>query len=1007
MTTAREVLELIITGDGKQAVTEMKMISDTAKTELGSAEDSAKSMSTQLIEIGGAFAAGGAGVLFGLKKTSDAYTNAARETMKLSRLTGGTAEEMSRLRYVADMTGVGVDTLSTAVGRLSRSSQTAGGKSALAELGVDMVDTEGKARPFVDILGELADRFQEMPNGLEKNAAAMRLFGRGGADLIPLLNRGSEGIETLMTNADRLGMTLSQSDLDRMGPYLASLRELNEATDALKMQVGREVFPIFADGLERAADAARAVSSGLASVPPPLKSAAGALISYTAAGAVAVGTTAMVAGGIGKISEQLLTGERHLNRYGRAAAAAGLALGALAAVEVINLGANTIGGFDRRQTDELNEAVASARDAEKAMQSLANVTLLESKKLKLSDGPVLFASYLGILDQALVDLPGSRVAQPLYELEKAFDMLQARSPEAAAAALDGFEAYTASLDRNSNTYRTNIEFIERSRRSLELAAAAADASADAQDGLADAGAGLASQNARTALSLNRLDYWFGRVDAGTKEALPGVVEYTGSIRAAFDPVLRLADANDRLADAQKRMGEIADTNSREIRQAQRGVADALRGVEQAQRGVDDSRRRVTDATRNLADAQRDLNDVLNDDPMFGLVSQSPEDQLADARNRLAEANRRLAVDKGDAIGLSMRDEALGDIERAIQRRQQLARDGDSRARDIERAKRAVEDAQRGLADAQRGVSDAERGVGDARESLSDAQVQLAEVNSRHGLNSKEYDRAARDVIRATLDVAAADAELAEFLEINGIEASQKMVAQLDEWIARGGPVGAAAKQMKDGLAPLVEQALLLGASLNQVNAALGAIGRNAAEVPNWVLRNSPAGRPTAQPRSTGSGSNWGNVGLGSMSPLWGLDARLPAGSGGSFGKATGGLITGPGTSTSDSIPTMLSNGEYVIRASSVARIGVGTLDRLNRGELPRVAVPSAALPQLPAAARSTVDNSRTEGSVNITAQIQQVVPEPQLAGDAVLGTLRRVAHRSGRGLKVDTALGTG
>jgi len=44
---------------------------------------------------------------------------------------------------------------------------------------------------------------------------------------------------------------------------------------------------------------------------------------------------------------------------------------------------------------------------------------------------------------------------------------------------------------------------------------------------------------------------------------------------------------------------------------------------------------------------------------------------------------------------------------------------------------------------------------------------------------------------------------------------------------------------------------------------------------------------------------------------------------------TGGHITGPGTATSDSIPAMLSNGEYVIKASSVAHYGKGTFDALN------------------------------------------------------------------------------
>lgn len=47
--------------------------------------------------------------------------------------------------------------------------------------------------------------------------------------------------------------------------------------------------------------------------------------------------------------------------------------------------------------------------------------------------------------------------------------------------------------------------------------------------------------------------------------------------------------------------------------------------------------------------------------------------------------------------------------------------------------------------------------------------------------------------------------------------------------------------------------------------------------------------------------------------------------------AEGGFITGAGTGTSDSIPAMLSNGEYVMKASAVRRIGVPTLNSLNTG----------------------------------------------------------------------------
>lgn len=56
---------------------------------------------------------------------------------------------------------------------------------------------------------------------------------------------------------------------------------------------------------------------------------------------------------------------------------------------------------------------------------------------------------------------------------------------------------------------------------------------------------------------------------------------------------------------------------------------------------------------------------------------------------------------------------------------------------------------------------------------------------------------------------------------------------------------------------------------------------------------------------------------------------------GAFGKglATGGSVEGPGTGTSDSVPAMLSNGEYVLNAQAVDRLGVPFLNGLNTGRL--------------------------------------------------------------------------
>lgn len=66
--------------------------------------------------------------------------------------------------------------------------------------------------------------------------------------------------------------------------------------------------------------------------------------------------------------------------------------------------------------------------------------------------------------------------------------------------------------------------------------------------------------------------------------------------------------------------------------------------------------------------------------------------------------------------------------------------------------------------------------------------------------------------------------------------------------------------------------------------------------------------------------------------------------------ASGGLISGPGTATSDSVLARLSAGEFVVKAAAVRNYGAAFLEKLNQLKLPKFSlgglVPSPALPQV-------------------------------------------------------------
>ena len=96
-----------------------------------------------------------------------------------------------------------------------------------------------------------------------------------------------------------------------------------------------------------------------------------------------------------------------------------------------------------------------------------------------------------------------------------------------------------------------------------------------------------------------------------------------------------------------------------------------------------------------------------------------------------------------------------------------------------------------------------------------------------------------------------------------------------------------------------------------------------------------------------------------------------------LGFAGGGAVSGAGTGTSDSIPARLSNGEYVIKASSAKALGTNFLDRLNSVGDGRT-IRSGRLPRFKYADGGEV---RTEdGQLENTMPMQQANELPPTVG---------------------------
>jgi hypothetical protein len=133
----------------------------------------------------------------------------AADTMNdLSQRVGIGIKELAGWQLAADQSGTSIEAVARGVKGLSTYMVEHADK--LQAAGITAKDANGA-------MIQLADLFAAMPDGVEKTALAVQLFGKAGMDMIPMLNQGSKGLaESQQKSAD----------------YAAKLKELAPQADA-------------------------------------------------------------------------------------------------------------------------------------------------------------------------------------------------------------------------------------------------------------------------------------------------------------------------------------------------------------------------------------------------------------------------------------------------------------------------------------------------------------------------------------------------------------------------------------------------------------------------------------------------------------------------------------------------------------------------------------------------------------------------------------------------------
>ena len=231
----------------------VKKFSGSIKENAKSSQKAEKALKMFSAGIGGMAVAvvGGTGALFAMSK---AFAESQDKIRKMGRELGLSTEFLSSMEFSAKLAGTSLETVDKSMGRLSRTALDAQNglstaKRAFADLGIETKNQDGTFKELDSILFDVSDKFKEMPDGVLKVAKAQELFGRGGKQMINLLNQGSVALKEQAEEAKSLGIVFDNETAEKAEEFNDTMLRLGETFRGFFMEVSNDLIPIFTTGM--------------------------------------------------------------------------------------------------------------------------------------------------------------------------------------------------------------------------------------------------------------------------------------------------------------------------------------------------------------------------------------------------------------------------------------------------------------------------------------------------------------------------------------------------------------------------------------------------------------------------------------------------------------------------------------------------------------------------------------------------------------------------------------
>jgi hypothetical protein len=163
---------------------------------------------------------------------------------RMSEVTGASAASLSAIASAARLSSTDLGSVETAIVRMTKGmagaeDQTKGFGGALAYLGLSARDSQGQMKPTEAMLLEIAQALEKYADGAGKTALAQALFGKAGAQMIPVLKD--------LAIIGEYNVKVTDEQARAAEEYEKNLKRLSAIKSELYAKIARELIPAFDD----------------------------------------------------------------------------------------------------------------------------------------------------------------------------------------------------------------------------------------------------------------------------------------------------------------------------------------------------------------------------------------------------------------------------------------------------------------------------------------------------------------------------------------------------------------------------------------------------------------------------------------------------------------------------------------------------------------------------------------------------------------------------------------